>query len=466
MQDTTVGNLVKWCGGELVSGEPNTVVTALCTDSRKIEPGSVFVALRGENFDGHQFLQTAAESGAHALVGETGPEGPCGAAFIRVGDTRTALLRIAAGYREQFSIPLVGVTGSVGKTTTKEMIASVLSQKYNCLKTEGNFNTEIGLPLTLLRLDDTHGAGVVEMGMSGFGEISRLTRAAQPQIAVISNIGMSHIGQLGSQENILKAKLEILEGLQPGGLLVLNMDDKLLQGVKSDFETCWYGIAEDGLTALYMTGNAWGVFASEVHTDAGSCSFQLHLPDGKGYPVTLPLAGRHNVYNALAAAGCGWRLGVPGEDIVAGLSQAQNVGLRMQAEQVGEMTLLVDCYNASPDSMRAALLVLKGTPAARRIAVLGDMLEMGRFSRDAHAAVGQFAAENGADVLICIGEHAGDLADGARLAGVSEAYSFSKKEEAKGFLNGYMKPGDCLLVKGSRGMRMEEICAYIRSAAR
>lgn len=446
MKRVTAAQLLEWTGGRLHSGETIATAVSLSTDTRAIEKDGVFVALRGDCFDGHDFLPQAVLQGAGILVVEQ-PLPSCAVTTIVVEDTRQALLDIAKGYRALFPIPLVAVTGSVGKTTTKEMIASVLEQKYHCLKTEGNFNNEIGLPLTLLRLDDSYGIGVVELGMSHAGEIARMAPVAAADTAVISNIGMSHIEHLGSRENILRAKLEIREGFSENGELWVNGDDDLLQTVDG---ARTYGCAEGR-----------DLVAREVELTEDGSRFTVEL-DGERYPISLHIPGRHNVYNALAAIAVGRRFGVEPAAIVRGLEQSESVGMRMRLEQVEGLSLIVDCYNASPDSMRAALTVLQHHTSTRKIAVLGDMLEMGSFAPRAHREVGLFAGKVGADAVFCLGEQAACLAEGARESGVASVVCATSMEELLQQLLPFLRNGDGVLIKGSRGMKMERVCDAIQ----
>lgn len=438
MKPIKLEELAAWSGAALTG---TGTVNGICTDTRKITPGCLFVALRGERFDGNAFLQQALDSGAGAVMGEVPFDG---APYLQVADSGQALLDLAAGYRRQFSVPVVALTGSVGKTTTKEMIASVLSQQYCCLKTEGNLNNEIGVPLTLFRLSPEHEAAVIEMGMNHFGELSRITAAARPTGAVIHNIGMSHIENLGSREGILKAKLEILEGLQPDGTVFLNGDDAYLKELRLPYKTVFYGCGE------HCSVRAEDIRAEEENRFSFRCA---QLPER----VHLSLAGRHQIYNALAAIAVGLTYGVPAEKIIRGIALAENVGLRMKTEQHKGITAILDCYNANPDSMRAALQVLQEAKGTRKIALLGDMLELGSYSQKAHLEVGK--AASGLDGLITVGTDAEEIARGAQQ--VQMKRHFAAKEDACNFLQTYLQPGDTVLIKGSRGMKMEEIWNWL-----
>lgn len=434
-------DIAGFCGGEL-TGNGETIITSVTNDSRKVQDNSLYIALKGERFDGNDFIEAALLGGASAAAGEA--ESAFEKPYIKIRDGKRALMDIAKGYRAKFDIPSVAVTGSVGKTTTKEIISSVLSEKFCTLKTEGNFNNEIGMPLMALKLEDTHQIAVFEMGMSGFGEISNMTRIAKPDMAIISNIGMSHIGKLGSRENILKAKLEIAEGLKPNGVLAVNGDDEYLSGIK--IPCIKYGL-----------GESCDIRAFNVSSDSAGCSFETEM-HGKMYKIRVNIPGSHNVYNALAAVAAGIHFGVAPDDIVRGIAEASSVGNRMKKEKCGGINLISDCYNASPDSMRAAFEVLRGV-SGRKIAVLADMLEMGSFSEKAHLETGKELSF--ADVVVAFGDFGKFIAEGARSSGVKDVFYFEKKCDICMFLKNFLKDGDNVLVKGSNGMKLSEICEFI-----
>ncbi len=435
MKPTLLKNLIEWSSAVPHLADETAMIADVCTDSRKITPGCLFVALKGERFDGHAFLKQALEQGAAAVMGEIPFEG---GPYLRVKDTSQALLDLAAGYRKQFPVSVVAITGSVGKTTTKEMVAEVLSQKYCCLKTEGNFNNEIGVPLTLFRLEDCHEVAVVEMGMNHFGELSRLTKAACPDVAIINNIGMSHIENLGSREGILKAKLEILEGLKKDGVALFNGDDDYLNQANPAVSVIRYGC-----------GGNCQIRGEEIKVEQQLFSFACkELPER----VTVPVPGRHNISNALAAVGAGLLLDVPPELIKKGIEESQSVGMRMRTEEKDGITVILDCYNANPDSMRAGISVLKESDGIRKIALLGDMLELGDYSEQAHFEIGQFAS--GLDGVFTVGKASEQIIRGTD---VPKKQHFATNEELCRFLRSYLCEGDTVLIKGSRGMRMEEI---------
>lgn len=417
----------------------------VCTDTRKIVKDSLFIALIGENFDGHSFVNTALENGAKCVV--VSRDCSLGNKQIIVKNTRQALLDLAGYYRSLFDIPVVGVTGSVGKTTTKEMIHTVMSSKYKTLKNEGNLNNEIGVPLTLFNLDKSYEAAVIEMGMNNFGEISRITAAAKPTCAVISNIGVSHIENLGSREGILKAKLEILEGMNDTAPLFLNGDDDML----SKAETGNHPVTYYGLNAKYCAYNAQAITSSLDETEF-ACGFI-----GGTVKACLPFTGRHNIYNSLAALAVGNYHGISIEQGLEALKGYKTTGLRQKIVKNHSITFIEDCYNASPDSQAAAMSVLGETDCKRKIAVVGDMLELGDYSEKAHRLVGKYAFDNGVDILVTCGERAKWSAEEAEKLGVKEIYSFTNHEDVTDFLANTVKEDDCILFKASRAMKLEEI---------
>ncbi len=421
------------------------VITSVCTDTRKITPGCIFFAIKGENFDGHSYAAKAVELGAVAVVCEN----DCGLGDrqLIVKSTRLALLDLAGYYRRLFDIPVVGITGSVGKTTTKEMTHAVLSSRFKTLKNEGNLNNEIGVPLTLFQLDDEYEAAVIEMGMSGFGEISRMTAAAAPTIAIINNIGVSHMEKLGSRENILKAKLEILDGMSKSAPIILNGDDDLL--ITADtaaHPTIYFGINNDKCNTR----------AFEISSKKDETEFSVGFGD-VSERVTLPSRGHHNISNALAAISAGILLGIPLGDAAKALMSYEPTGMRQRIKTVGGITVIEDCYNASPDSQKAALNVLAELPAKRRIAVLGDMLELGDIAAEAHRMVGAMAADSKADVLITYGKLSFQTACEGRNRGIEVVEAFNDKFELISYLRDLVREGDAVLFKASRAMKLEEV---------
>lgn len=417
----------------------------VCTDTRKIQPGSLFVCLRGERFDGHSFASQAAQLGAAALL----VDHPVDADVpqLVVTDTGKALLQLAGWYRRRFQLPVVGLTGSVGKTTTKEFIALVLGAKYNTLKTQGNLNNEIGVPQMLFRLEDSHTAAVIEMGMNHFGEISRLTRAVAPTVGLITNIGVSHIENLGSRAGILQAKLEILEGMAPDAPLIVNMDNDMLRTVK---------LGDRPLLTFAIDDQSADFTATDIAEQGSTTTFTVHHSTFN-QPVTIPTVGIHNVYNALAAMAVGYVTGVNPAAAASALANYVPAGMRQNLVQVGGVQVIEDCYNASPDSMRAALQTLGKLPVHRRYAVLGAMLELGDYAKEAHTQVGKMAAENGIDGVLAYGADAAYIVEAAKQAGLENARLFDTKEALAQSLAQQVQPGDGVLFKGSRGMHLEDV---------
>ncbi|MCI8501378.1 MAG: UDP-N-acetylmuramoyl-tripeptide--D-alanyl-D-alanine ligase [Oscillospiraceae bacterium] len=425
----------------------DAVVDGICIDTREVRKGSLFTAIKGERFDGHDFIPKAFELGAAAVIASRPVPGMRGPVLL-VEDTRKAFLDLSGWYRRRFGVKVAAVTGSVGKTSTKEMIDAVLSSRFKTLKTEGNLNNEIGLPKTLFRLDRSYQAAVIEMGMSGFGEISRLSRAAQGDLGVITNIGVSHIEKLGSRENILKAKLEILDGLKESAPLIVNADDDLLQGLALDGRR----IVRYGISSAEAEPRAVKIRTEKLETVFEICY------RGEEYPARIPVLGNHHVLNALAAFAAGIELGMSPEEVTEALPGYQPSGMRQKTVDFHGIIVVEDCYNASPDSMKASLSVLSMLGnGGKRVAVLGDMLELGDYSEEAHRQVGRMAAENRLDAVACLGEASAFTAQEALRNGVPCVRCFERKEDAAGWLKRSLLPGDAVLFKASRGMKFEEI---------
>jgi len=441
----TTEEIAKAVGGRL-AGE-NADVSCVSTDTRTIASGALFIAVKGESFDGNDYLEKAFENGAAAVMTEKKtlgfePKKP----VIFVENTRAAQLSLARYYRDKFSLRLCGVTGSVGKTSTKDMVYAVLSAKYKTLRTEGNFNNDIGLPRTLFGLDDSFRAAVIEMGMSDLGEISALSKAAHPNAAIITNIGFCHIENLKSQENILRAKLEILDGADADAPLILCGEDELLNGVKLDRKIIRYGF-----------DSKKDVFADGISESEDGASFTLHY-DGKAYPARVPVIGNHHVLNALAAFCAGIEFGLTPEEIVPAFMNYAASGMRQKIEKRGDITVILDCYNASPTSMESSLGVL-GKMNGRKIAVLGDMLELGEMSSRLHAGIADAVLKN-ADLCFLYGSEMKALRD-ELFRREFPVFHSENKSELTGLLLQNIKSGDAVLFKGSRGMKMEEIAGKV-----
>lgn len=430
--------------GGTANGEAE--INGICIDSRLAQSGLMYIAIKGENFDGHSFTKSALENGAVAAMIHHDVD--CDGLFIRVDDTHQALMRLAHWFRCTYDMPVVGLTGSVGKTTTKEMTACVLAEKYNTIKTEGNLNNNIGLPRTLMRLEVDTEAAVIEMGMSNSGEISELSKITEPTAAIISNIGVSHIENLGSRENILKAKLEILDGLREGAPVILNGDDPYLASVSiKDHPVFYYGV--DDSNCDYRAVNI-----EQLDTDT---VFDIVYDGGKVQQIKIPTIGIHNVYNATAAFATGMQFGVTPEQAAKGLLNYVPSGMRQRVREVAGIKFIEDCYNASPDSQRAALKMLSTFKADRRLAVLGDMLELGSISDSAHEDAGVLAAKAKLNCLMTYGEKSQLSAKKAKECGVPDSRSFLDKKELADALFAELKAGDVVLFKASRGMALEDV---------
>ena len=429
-------------GGDCASNLPSVELTAVTTDSRAVVPGCLFAAIPGARVDGHDFIAAAAQKGAscvlcNRLVEADVPQ-------IIVPDTQLALRHIAAFYRSQFDFPFVGITGSVGKTTAKEMIASVLSARFRTLKTEKNFNNELGVPLTLFRLREEHQAAVVEMGISGFGEMTRLTDMVHPNIAVFTLIGDSHLEFLGDRAGVLRAKAEILSGMTADGVVIVNGDDDLLRSYDFGCRTVRFGLgAENDVRA---------VEERPMGLEGMGC---VIAAKGRRIPVTIPAFGRHMVYAALMGAAVGIELGLNDEEIIEGIASYETVGSRGRVIETGGFTILDDCYNANPTSCRAALDSLAMIPG-RKIAVLGDMLELGESGPALHREVGEYARALGIEVLAC-----GPLSK-ETAAGACGCW-YDGPEELIQSLPALVEKGDSILVKASHGMHLERVVEALQS---
>lgn len=451
MISMSCNELIKAVDGELLYGSFDTVFSGITTDSRKVLEGNLFIPLIGEKFDGHDYIEQCVIKGAKVCLTSKAVFEMQGCTMILVSDTAKALRDLAKWYLAKFCIPVVGITGSVGKTSTKDMVSCVLSRQFEVLKTQGNFNNEIGLPLTVFNLDDSHEAAVLEMGMSGFGEISRLTAIAKPDIAIITNIGVSHIEKLGSQEGILKAKLEIIEGLKDGGLLILNGDDPMLLGLRGKL----------GVRCVYYGMNEENSIRAQNYTSHGECGCSFDIVyQGISYPVRVPVPGIHNVYNALAAIAAGIELQIPLEIAIEGIADYVPGNMRQNIISYKDIKIINDTYNASPQSMKASLSVLEELSKGNgSIAVLGDMLEMGDLSKEMHYCVGEFAAELNIDCIVTVGPNSRSICEAVSALGNRhiKLESFDNNEDALRYILRVLRPGNYVLVKGSRGMKMETI---------
>lgn len=440
----TLQQAAQWCGGRIDPKYKDVTFLGANMDTRKIEKDQLFIALQGER-DGHDFILDALEKGAAGVLC-THCDGDYPA--IVVEDTRIALGDIARGERERIGMKVVGITGSVGKSTTKEMVAAVLSSKYKVEKTPANHNNDIGMPMAILNMPEDTEVAVLEMGMNHFREIAYLASIGKPDLAVIINVGTMHIEHLGSKEGILKAKLEILEGMREHGKVILNGDDNLLwnQRESGNHQVVYFGVRNPDCDVKGL----------EIRQIEGALSF--HAQRGRTqFSVELELEGEHYVYDALAAVAVGLEMGIPEKKISRNLSRFQNIAGRQEIYEKNGFTIIHDCYNAGPESMAAALNVLGNRPG-RRVAVLGDMLELGACARAEHYKIGRIAAEK-TDLLLAYGPHSEGMLLGARTGGMSAKFSraYTDKEQMIQVLKAMAKPGDTILFKGSRGMRMEQV---------
>lgn len=447
MKNMTLKKIAEACGGELCGDEESLAeAVSVEIDSRKVAAGGIFIATKGERVDGHDFIDQAAERGALGIVCEKRPMA-CKIPYILVEDSFRALREIAEYYRKQLSITVVGITGSVGKTSTKEFVACVLSQKYAVLKTQGNFNNEVGLPLTVLSIRDEHEVAVLEMGISDFGEMHRLSKIAGPDICVITNIGQCHLENLHSREGVLQAKSEIFDFMNPKGNIFVNGDDDLLAGIRPKNGAKLVRFGKDPQNEIY----AGDVF----HKGLLGSQMVIHMGT-QVLPVNIPLPGEHMIYNALAAAAVGDCLGLSGEEIKAGIAAAEAVGGRSHVIALPGRTIIDDCYNANPVSMKAAIDLLT-TALGRKIAILGDMFELGVREKELHEEVGVYAASKNLDVIICVGSLSASMYEGACRTENGKVYYFETREQMLGGLEELLRPGDNILVKASHGMHFEAV---------
>lgn len=433
-------DIAEYCGGKLF-GDGELEVTGFFTDSRQAYKGGMFVPIKGERVDGHDFIPNVFNAGCEATFSQKELEG---GNYVLVEDSRLALQKTAAAWRSQFDIPVIGITGSVGKTTTKEIVSLALESGLNVLKTAGNANSQIGLPLTVFRISPEHECAILEMGMSMPGEMGRISAAAKVNMAIITTIGTSHIEFHGTKENILKEKLHIADYIPEGGIILVNGDDALLAPLKAkDSRVRTFGLAEN---CDYRAEN------SKEYTDRSEFTY-------RGKKVVMPSPGTHNIRNALAALAATEVLGLDLEKAIAALASYCPPEMRQQIKHFGDITVIDDCYNASPDSMMSALQIL-GNYEGRRIAVLADMLELGDYSEKGHREVGAEAKKK-ATFLVAAGKEAKYIYEG--FGDAENSRYFETNGEANKFLDGFVKEGDTVLVKGSRGMHTEEVVNFLKA---
>ena len=474
MKHMSLREITLACGGTYYGNDASlsTEVTGVAIDSRKIEDGFLFIPIKGARVDGHDFIPQVMEKGALCTLSERVLPNACHP-YILVDSCEQAMKEIAQHYRTSLDIK-VGITGSVGKTSTKEMIASVLSQKYNVLKTAGNFNNEIGLPLTIFNIREEHEVAVLEMGINHFGEMHRLTKMAQPDVCVITNIGLCHLEYLGDRDGILKAKTEMFDYMQPNAKIILNGDDDKLITV---------GEVKGSLPKFFGLSTEHDAFATDIHSlSLKGTRCTLHLGDNN-LETTIPIPGEHMVYNALAGALVGQELGLTPDEIKAGIEALIPISGRNNLIETESLLIIDDCYNANPVSMKASLDVL-ATADTRKVAIMGDMYELGTDEKELLAGCGRHAAEKQIDVVICIGQLAKYMAEGAtqivnaismaedsaaqqegagsKHVTQSVVYHFNTKADFFNEADTLLKKGDTILVKASHGMEFPEIVEHLK----
>lgn len=446
----TVAEITKAVGGALKRGDKETLAAGVSTDSRKVSPDTVFFALKGPSFDGHAFVAEAALKGAVAAVVEKtfDPAGlPEPFSVIEVADTLRALGELASHVRGLSRIPFVAVSGSAGKTTTKEMIASILAVSRNVLKTEGNKNNLIGLPLTVFNLSRAHEAAVVELGISEPWEMERLVNICRPDVAVLTNIGRGHLATLGSLEGVARAKGALFTLLPPHAVRIVNMDDPWVVKLSEGFDN----------RVTYSVREKADVTVNACRAEAGLAGMEVvYGVRGKALPVRFSSPGGSNMINGAAAVAAALSLGVPLEEMRAGLEGFRAIKGRMDVFKADGFTLLDDTYNANPESMASALKTLSGA-RGRKVAVLGEMLELGEGSAAEHENIGRLAGELKVDLVVAVGPSSSVVAGGAKKAGVKGVYAFGDRIEALAALKGLVREGDTVLVKGSRGVALEYV---------
>lgn len=446
MRGISVKKASELIGGTLIGGTGEQELLGVVIDSRKVESGFAFAALPGEHVDGHSFVGKAFEAGAACCIVEHDCPGTNGCLII-VDDAAKAMAKLAEEYRKTLHIPIIGITGSVGKTTSKEMISAVLSQKYNVLKTDKNFNNELGVPLTIFRIEPEHEAAVIEMGISGFGEMSRLAKMVRPTDAVYTLIGHAHLDELHDRGGVFKAKTEMLEYMSDDAAVFLNADDDLLSACVCRQKKILYGLC----------GNA-DVKADNIRPD-GSGGIDCDIVSaGRRIRAHIPFYGQHMVYAALEGAAVGIKFGLSDEQIANGIASYQIVGRRANVTDTGYITLVDDCYNANPDSVKCAIDSLSSF-CGRKVCIFGDMLEMGEDRARLHADIGRYAAGHGVSLLLCVGEQSKST---CRAAEDICSLHFQSNSELISELPKLIEKGDTILVKASHSMKLEEISEALK----
>ena len=446
MKNMTLLRAEKASGGKLFGVfDKNTELGRVIIDSRQVQPGDLFVAYKGEKVDGHDYIAAAFQKGAACCLAQRIPEGET-QPILLVEDVQTALEKIAADYRRDLDIPMIGITGSVGKTSAKEMIASVLEQRFRVLKTDRNLNNQIGVPMTISRIEPEHQAAVVEMGISGFGEMRTLTRIVHPTVAVFTVIGHAHLEFLHDRRGVFQAKTEMLEGMDEDGVVIVNGDDDLL---------CLLDCPQKKLS--FGLGEHCDIRACDIRVDKQGHTACTILYDGKRMEVRIPSFGNHMIYAALEGAAVGLVLGLTEDEIVRGIASYETVGSRAAVTETGKITLIDDSYNANPDSVKCGVDSLMQLPG-RHVCILGDMLELGPGEGEMHYDCGVYAAEKGVELVLCTGPVSREIAHGAGARGKW----FSDRGELIRALPDLIREGDRVLVKASRGMHFEHIAEALK----
>ncbi len=460
MKNLTLENITKVCDGRYFGCESDLLkeVEGIAIDSRNIEKNWLFIATVGERVDGHSFIGQVMDKGALCAISEK-VLADANYNYILVKDSFEAMKQIARFYREQLSIKVVGITGSVGKTSTKEMVASVLSNKYKVLKTSGNFNNEVGLPLTVFNLRDTDEVAVLEMGISDFSEMHRLSSIAKPDICIITNIGECHLENLKSREGVLQAKTEIFDFMNPEGSVILNGEDDMLQTVEMVH-------FKKPIFFSKTKSDDVKVYADEiVNKGLLGTSCNIHTPHGS-FLVSIHIPGEHMINNALAATAAGLELGLSLLEIQKGIEEVKPVDGRSNLLELANFLVIDDCYNANPVSMKAALDLLE-TAKTRKVAILGDMFELGENSEKLHFEIGSYGANGKADLMLFVGTNAKEMYQGAvaKVKNSQNAFYFATKEELLSVWSSYLQPGDTILLKASHGMQFPVLLEALKSFA-
>lgn len=434
-------------GGRLVGArDPQREILGLVIDSRRVEPGFAFAAFAGVRVDGHDYVEKAFELGASCCIVERELPEAHGCTII-VQSTAKAMAELAEAYRKTLSIPVIGITGSVGKTTAKEMVSAVLSQRFKVLKTDKNLNNELGVPLTIFRIEPEHEAAVIEMGISDFGEMHRLAQMARPTMALYTLIGNAHLDRLHDRKGVYKAKTEMLEFLPEDGTVFLNADDDLLSVCDCPQNKVLYGLGKNA-----------DVRAENIHSESDTMQSCDIMGFGRSLHAIIPAYGRHMVYAALEGAAVGFELGLTDDEIVRGIAAYETVGRRANVMNTGFITLIDDCYNANPDSVKCAIDSMGDMPG-RKVCILGDMLEMGQQRAERHADIGRYAAEHGTALLLCVGEMSKNT---CRAAGNIQSLHFAHNSELIAELPQLIEKGDTVLVKASHSMKLEEVSEALK----